>query len=112
MASKADHEIVKEKTKCDKNPSKETVAAQVKESNSVEGNVQDDDVEDSSEDESPVEGVSHLDIFSPDFDPMAAIYSLDLAIPTPSASIMDNVESFVVKVLVNFQNNFKNFKPS
>ena len=99
MASKAETEVEKEKTKFSKRPSGENVSAEVEESKSEKTKIQE---KDSSEDESIPEDKPHLDIFSPDFDPMAAIYSLDLAISTPSAPIMDNVESFVVKVLVNF----------
>ena len=100
MASKAESEVVKEKTKFGKKPSEEDATAEVKESKSEKQKIEEVD---SSEDESIAEGATHLDIFSPNFDPMAAIYSLDLSISTPSAPIMDNVESFVVKVLVNFK---------
>ncbi len=57
--------------------------------------------DDSTDDDSAVFH-PHLDIFSSEFDPAAAIYSSELALPNPSAPVHDNVEAFVAKIQVNF----------
>ena len=59
-----------------------------------------------SEPDVPKAGSSKLDVFSEDFDPLAAIYSSDLAIPAPAAPVLDNVEAFVSKVVVPTSNKF------
>ena len=40
---------------------------------------------------------SQLDIYSREFDPVAALYSTDFVIPSPAAPIFDTVESYVRK---------------
>ena len=77
---------------------------------------------DSSKDEKPSKAVepkagsSNLDVYSEDFDPLAALYSSDLVVPAPSAPVFDNVETFVSKVMVPTSNMFNlflfNLKPS
>ena len=77
---------------------------------------------DSSKDEKPSKAVepkagsSNLDVYSEDFDPLAALYSSDLVVPAPSAPVFDNVEAFVSKVMVPTSSMFNLFlfylKPS
>ena len=71
-------------------------AEEVASEDSTDGTSESDDLTD---DDSAVFD-PHLDIFSLEFDPAAAIYSSELSVPTPSAPVHDNVEAFVHKIQV------------